>query len=62
MEKNIIYDLPHKETDVFKQIIEKPQVYLLRGLLTNNWSPVTSHVLEPTPLSEICLLRIQSYS
>jgi hypothetical protein len=25
-------------------------------------SPVTSHALEPTPLSEIFLLRIQDYS
>jgi hypothetical protein len=62
MKKNIMYDLAHKETDVFKQMIEKQYVYLLRGWLTNNWSLVTSHALEPTPLSEICLLRIQAYS
>jgi hypothetical protein len=62
MKKNIMYDLAHKKTDVFKQMIEKPEVYLLRGLLTKNWSPVTSHALEPTPLSEICILRIQAYS
>jgi hypothetical protein len=59
--KNIMYDLAHKETDVFKQI-EKPYVYLLQAWLTNNWSPVTSYALDPTPLSEICLLRIQTYS
>jgi hypothetical protein len=62
MKKNIMYDLAHKETGVFKQMIDKPKVYLLRGLLTNNWSPATSHALEPTPLSEIYLLRIQAYS
>jgi hypothetical protein len=35
---------------------------LLRGCLTNNWPPFTSHTVETTPLSEICLLRIQGYS
>jgi hypothetical protein len=54
MKKNIMYDLAQMETDVFKK--------MLRGLLTNNWSPATSHALEPTPLSENCLLRIQAYS
>jgi hypothetical protein len=27
-----------------------------------NWPPVTSHTLEPTPLSEMFLLRTQGYS
>jgi hypothetical protein len=62
MKKSIMYNLAHKETDIFKKMIEKPYVYLLRGWLTNNWSLVTSHAFEPTPLSEICLLRIQAYS
>jgi hypothetical protein len=33
-----------------------------RPVVCNNWPPVTSHTLEPTPLSEIFLVRIQGYS
>jgi hypothetical protein len=30
-------------------------------ILAAYWPPFASHILEPTPLSEICLLRIQGY-
>jgi hypothetical protein len=31
MKKNIMYDLAHKETDVFKQMIEKPKYTCFEG-------------------------------
>jgi hypothetical protein len=39
-------------------MIENQYVNLVRGY---NWPPVTSITLEPTPLSEIGLLRTQGY-
>jgi hypothetical protein len=60
MKKNIMYDLAHKETDVFKQMIDKYTCFEGGLQTTGRLSLLTPW--NPTPLSEICLLRIQAYS